>query len=197
MPTIECVECGKGFIADREHIRRGTKCCSKECSNAWRGKHWAGGPDSPSWKRVARTCIWCGTDFMVPPRFVRDGADRFCQRACFVAWRSSQPSRAMKTVVRLLKTGEPIPASKPRVYSDRDGYIRLRWKLGPRDYVETRLHRLIVGLDAPVVHHINGDPNDNSPDNLMRTDRSEHAAIHARIRNERIKPGAGDRLYLR
>lgn len=44
---------------------------------------------------------------------------------------------AMKaTTVRQLAPGEPDPPGEPRRYENGSGYVRLRWKVAPREYVE-------------------------------------------------------------
>lgn len=86
-----------------------------------------------------------------------------------------------RTTIRQLKHGDPMPAGEPRRYANRDGYIRLRWKVGPYAYVEAYEHRVVAGLDAPAVHHRNRQTGDNSPDNLAAVTHLDHAAEHSRI----------------
>lgn len=81
--------------------------------------------------------------------------------------------------IRTLRSGEPFPTSEPRRYPDRAGYIRLRWKVGPGEYVEIREHRAVrAGDESDHVHHINHNPADNRLENLVRLSKHEHAAIH-------------------
>lgn len=85
----------------------------------------------------------------------------------------------VRRTIRTLRSGEPIPSSEPRRYPDRAGYIRLRWKVGPHEYVEIREHRLVrSGADSDHVHHINHNASDNRPENLIRLSKGEHAALH-------------------
>lgn len=43
-----------------------------------------------------------------------------------------------RQTIRYLKSSEPRPEGEPRRYtSDKRGYVRLRWKIGPGEYVET------------------------------------------------------------
>lgn len=46
-------------------------------------------------------------------------------------------SEIKRTTYRQLGAGETPPAGEPRRYSDPRGYVRLRWKVGPWEYVET------------------------------------------------------------
>lgn len=49
-------------------------------------------------------------------------------------------SGVQRSTIRSLRSDEPNPEGEPRRYEDRDGYVRLRWKIGVRQYVE-RLER--------------------------------------------------------
>ena len=92
------------------------------------------------------------------------------------------PSRATVKSLRTLRADEPRPAGEPRRYPDRDGYIRLRWRVGIQEYVEVREHREVMGagpMDGTHVHHRDHDKANNDPANLVRLTPDEHAAIHA------------------
>lgn len=71
-------------------------------------------------------------------------------------------------MIRSLKAGDPIPPGEPRRYLSSHGYVRLRWKVGKRRYVEVYEHRVVDGVvtDAPQVHHHNRVKHDNRPENL-------------------------------
>lgn len=88
-----------------------------------------------------------------------------------------KPPRPMH--IRMLRSDESLPEGEPRRYSTRSGYIRLRWRIGPGDYVEVLEHRRVrTGADSDHVHHINHNPSDNRPENLVRLTKDEHAALH-------------------
>lgn len=56
--------------------------------------------------------------------------------------------------IRQLKPGEDPPPGEPKRYTaDPRGYVRLRWKVGKGQYVETYEHRLVAGVPAADVHH--------------------------------------------
>lgn len=38
--------------------------------------------------------------------------------------------------IRQLRQGEPVPGGEPKRYENAKGYVRLRWKVGPHEYVE-------------------------------------------------------------
>lgn len=85
--------------------------------------------------------------------------------------------------IRQLSPGSPLPAGEPRRYKTGHGYIRLRWKVAQREYVETYEHR--VDGDrvtvAPHVHHRNHKKDDNDPSNLVALSTAEHGRQHRRI----------------
>ncbi|MBL7487030.1 hypothetical protein [Frankia sp. AgW1.1] len=84
-----------------------------------------------------------------------------------------------KTSIRTLQPGETPPQAEPRRYPNANGYIRLRWKTGPRSYVECYEHRLVAGVVTDDhVHHKNHDRADNRGDNLQILSPEAHAAEH-------------------
>lgn len=84
-------------------------------------------------------------------------------------------------MIRSLPPGSPIPDFEPRRYRNSSGYIRLRWRLGPGDYVECYEHRVV---DDHVVaagvqrHHRNHVRDDNRPENLETLTFAEHRHEH-------------------
>lgn len=83
-----------------------------------------------------------------------------------------------KNHIRMLRPGEAQPAGEPRRYRSGHGYIRLRWKVGLRSYVETYEHRLVAGLPSATVHHRNEQKDDNARGNLEALSRPEHVRRH-------------------
>jgi hypothetical protein len=82
--------------------------------------------------------------------------------------------------VRHLRPDEDVPDFEPRGrYRTASGYVRVRWLLGPNDYVEEYEHRLVMERPTGEVHHVNGDKADNRPENLVVLSKREHATLHA------------------
>src|SRR5215472_15500329 len=82
-------------------------------------------------------------------------------------------------MIRSLRAGEPIPDGEPRRYENASGYVRLRWKVGKGQYVEAFEHRVVMELPQGEVHHLNHDPADNRPENLVVLSEEEHRRLHA------------------
>jgi hypothetical protein len=47
-------------------------------------------------------------------------------------------ARMKRNRIKSLSYGDPVPPGEPKRYRSSHGYIRLRWKVGERDYVEAR-----------------------------------------------------------
>ena len=81
--------------------------------------------------------------------------------------------------IRWLKAGDQIPPGEPK--RSRGGsnneYVVLRW-LTDTERLYALEHRVVAGLDAEAVHHINEVKSDNRPENLARMSMSEHSRHH-------------------
>jgi len=76
-----------------------------------------------------------------------------------------------------------VPESKPGRYLRDHGYVILRWRIGPYEYVETYEHRVIDGriTTEDEVHHINLVRSDNRPENLRPLSTEDHHLEHSEI----------------
>lgn len=162
-----CEWCGTSFYPA---MLSGNPCrfCSVPCANAYKGRN-----------GVIRTCQVCGDDFRVMPS---KAAARYCSRPCAgVAVRTRALDRE--------HNGRPA-------FLDNSGYIRIYMPDHPRAFhngyflehrhvVEQQLDRMLETHEH--VHHINGEPADNRPENLQVMSRGEHMAITVAENTKRLR----------
>lgn len=92
--------------------------------------------------------------------------------------------------ITTIRSGEAVPAGEPKRYRSSHGYIRLRWLVGPQEYLETYEHRVVDGFvtNAEHVHHDNRVKDDNSDVNLVPLTAEEHNRLHAEERRGKPRP---------
>lgn len=159
MVEMRCKFCGKKFI--REKCYQGQKYCSYRCSVEAKKKN------------IIKTCEICGKKFNVKPSIAHK---RFtCSKACDKERRSIMYSGA----------GAPTFKNRQHYYKNTAGQ-RLRRLIRERDNYtcqECGKTKTEMGRN-PIVHHIDGNYNNNLPDNLICLCHSCHTKIHWQMRRE-------------
>lgn len=138
--------------------------------------------------RVTRHCATCARPFSVLSSVVARGQGRFCSVRCRAAnpdFRAGISARARARDIRGAnnpnwKGGQVVGVDgRLLVYCPGDpeakylgGTHALRYRLVAREKLGRPLR------DDEVVHHINGDPTDDRPENLEVTVQSRHARHH-------------------
>jgi hypothetical protein len=112
-----------------------------------------------------RICQRCGGPFKCRPHKVREGKGKYCSKSCSA---------------KALRTGRRSPNWRGGLTHDAEGYLR-RWTGNGQVLEHRRLMAIALGRPLEsheIVHHINGDKQDNSPGNLKVMTQSEHARLH-------------------
>lgn len=119
--------------------------------------------------RVKVTCKECGKVFETPPSRIKSGRGKHCSRECYY---TSLHAKHPLGVVDGFK-----------VYKGNNGYARIALSRGRGN--EKYLHVYIVEKylgrfleKGECVHHINGNPLDNRPENLEVLTAKQHTAKH-------------------
>ena len=110
---------------------------------------------------VTLTCVVCGVSFSVIPSRVAKGA-KYCNYACHQIGEGKKGGRTRGAQMRAASTGRSYRKRGGRHEHRVVAEEALGRPLGPRD----------------VVHHIDGNKHNNSPDNLQVMDHASHIREH-------------------
>lgn len=166
-PNVVCVVCGDTFHVVPARVAT-AKYCSRACQNV--------GLRRPDRRNVdtTRTCSQCGKPFTVKPHRAKEA--KFCSYQCAYQGREWSNARVSGVSTRTNKTRGYVEVWVPEhPCAHKDGYVSLH-----RLVVEKEIGRYLSADE--VVHHIDGDPSNNEPENLEVMTQSEHARLHLRIR---------------
>jgi hypothetical protein len=75
MATLVCVTCGRSVDVKPASIRAGRRYCSTACKAASQRTR-------PTPGKVEVACLECGTTFLCPKAWAREGRRKFCDRTC-------------------------------------------------------------------------------------------------------------------
>lgn len=129
--------------------------------------------------KVLKSCQFCGNEFRISQNRVDSGRGRFCSKKCISLWLGQK------------LIGENSPNWKSGKFISQKGDVMIlrpdRFsnpsKSGWRRYIPE--HRLIMEnhlgrklLKSELIHHLNGNKQDNRVDNLFLTTRTDHKTFH-------------------
>lgn len=118
-------------------------------------------------------CERCGVVFTAKRRATAP-PPRFCSRECY--WASGANSASLPTVINKKKYGE-VPHGRKRVYLGKvDGKPR---HMQRSHWVWNQHHPDDLVRPGEHVHHIDGNPTNDSIDNLAKYTAEDHADLHA------------------
>ena len=150
-----CPMCGTEFIK-----RRSTSVyCSRTCATEGRNK------------KIATNCEQCGQPIERPPCHIK--SHTFCSTKCLGIWNAQT------------RCGDRCARWNGGKYTNPDGYLFTRQEDGSyrqdhRLEVERHLGRRLTSDE--IIHHIDGNKQNNLYSNLMIVTRSEHAKIHKEMK---------------
>lgn len=152
-----CLHCGTLLVATRDRY------CSAACKAAAAKKR----------KELEdRTCPWCGATFS-PATSRRQYCSRTCANAAHSVRMRGKGNSHFKTGTSYAKW---FAEMRPLVL-DRDGHICIVCQKAEQIKV-TAWKGQDVDRSNLVIHHINEDPTDNSPENLVTLCKTCHAVHH-------------------
>ena len=120
--------------------------------------------------RVPRVCDQCGIEFAACPSAVKRSAVKYCSRACY---NKARGANATKIDVR----GYIQEWAPDHPYADRRGYV-----LQHRLVMERHIRRVLDKRE--IVHHLDGDIQNNDITNLAVMSQSEHMKLHLHLRHQ-------------
>jgi len=120
-------------------------------------------------RTVRAVCAFCGKTFVVRYRSTRPA--KFCSRSC--VWKGTKGSEFNKQLSR--KTAK-VRGDRLRGRGSGDGYVKRECVHEHRKVAQKMLGRALHSDE--VVHHIDGDKQNNVPENLEILTRAEHMRKH-------------------
>lgn len=153
---IVCATCQQPFFVRASRHRR---YCSRKCAGQARAKYYTG-------TRLSKVCLECGVPFFVPSHRARA---KYCSFLC--KQRHVANIRvAERAAVRRGKGKQPGGKLKNTTY------IKFHGRHLHRVLLEEVLGRSLV--PGEVVHHRDGNRQNNDPANLVLTTQSRHVGLH-------------------
>jgi hypothetical protein len=163
-----CLNCGKELIKKPSWTYNAfnkQKYCSAKCRQ-----------EDSRCEKIHKECNYCGEEMFIKPSDENFGMGKYCSRDCFNKWYSEN------------NRGETHHNWNGGMYRDSDGYLRIKRDDHPKAsydgyvmehilVVEEQMGRFLESNET--VHHIDGNKQNNSPDNLyLFKTGGEHTAYH-------------------
>lgn len=117
------------------------------------------------------TCLQCGDK---KEKYEREG-DKFCDRSCYMEWKRANPNKkAYKEKIFVSGYYYLYKPEHPNAIKGK------RYIAEHRHVLEQKIGRYL--LSNEIAHHIDGNKQNNKPENLEVLIASEHSKYHAEQR---------------
>lgn len=185
---LTCENCGEEFKCEhKDRLKRKHHFCCKKCEGEYRKKQ----------TKLNCVCPICGTKFHLKQcRIAKSKQENCCSRKCLSIYRSkiyqgeNNPNYGnigcnnpiWKSDIKISPYGYVLIRNRNHPFANCDGFVfehRLvaeKYLLTPESTIEINGQKYL----SPdyIVHHINGDKQDNRKENLKIMTLSEHTSLH-------------------
>lgn len=194
LSITRCMQCGNDIVQSRQG-RKKKFCNGGVCCRAYKVEQMKMLP------HIVKKCTVCGNEFLDASR---DGYKNQCSTPCV----NKSLSTSVKTICkncgkdvysrpndiqdycdtecyRFYRNAHPLEFDKPIGHKRKQGgYWKI--KIGVGRWMDEHRHVMEKIIGRPltkkeVVHHVNGNPLDNRPENLKLMTHSEHKKLHYQI----------------
>ena len=185
----KCCNCNKDVeIFHRKRAERNLVFCCEKCKGEYRKKH----------RILNAVCPICGKRFHIKPNKLKDGLVHCCSMDCSKELRRINMSGeknhqyglrgplndSFRGGRRINSGGYIIVYAPGNPFRDSDDYV-LEHRLVAEKYLLNDENSIIINGERflkpeYVVHHIDGNRQNNDPSNLQVLTRGEHTSLHIR-----------------
>ena len=87
---LPCRVCGSEVTRPKDQMSEKGPLCDRDCYDSWRSDN-LNGENNPNYGSVVVECAYCGESKSLPPSYVNEDGNNFCNRICKGNWRSERP----------------------------------------------------------------------------------------------------------